>query len=543
MRPRALKLAWSLLAAGGCGTAASCVYAQSPNTGERNQMSKLHTPQHTCYQYVIAGGGTAARAAAQVLSTHDPLASLLIVAPWWPGMIPGAHTGTTTLVAGHKVTALDSSSKTVTLSNGHTVNYERVLLAVGADAPPPPIGTVIAPNARLLVGGVRSAADNALINAVFSRTAPGERAHFTIVGGGWVALSAGADLLSRGADATFVYAEPAFLARHVPRYISGELRRRLAFLSDAGADFLSYAAIRAVAPGARIGEADVHAGVVFDRAAAVQFRTDRVLLAPTQPPAARLHAPALEVRDDAFVVNRELSAASDVYAAGACAMAAGARDVGWTSSFAETSGEHAARNMMGEREPFDAPRFHDVRLPALRARLRVVGEADGARVTLGYFNVAREAGGSTCGGALRDGVLFYVTQTRVQGSINTFSVTGGMLWDGVWEEDALDEELESERLDALLSILDAPPKERGVLEEELDAFASKFAGVVRESEARSPETGRVLWRRHVASRNVALPKEEILWMDDDPRREYSSAERRKAEAYSELLRRSAGLRS
>lgn len=520
----------ALLLTGGCGAAASLARADENVRGPQSWIERRRSE----YKYVIAGGGTAARAAAEEVRRGDAEGTLLVVAPWWPGLIDGE------LAAGQKIDMVDACEKTVKLNGGDTVKYDRLLLAVGGEARFPPLGKVVAKGARAYVGGVRSAGDRArALRVMADAKGKGDRAHMTVVGGGWMALASGAELVGRGADVTFVYAEPAFLARHVPKYLSTELRRRLATVSDGGTDYLSYAAIRGVIEGSKNGEVEVVAGLVFERASGVQFRTDRVLLAPTTPEAAWIDVPALERRAGAFAVNRELSAASDVYAAGACALAAGSGTPQWSEAFARASGIHAARNMLGAREPFTPPRHADIEMRALRARIRVVGDADGDSMSLGYFNVARNTGEDTCGGMLRGGVLFFVTQQRAVGSSNQFSVSGALLWDGTYNGD---EEMDDAALDRLEKILDAEPKERPALEDDLDEFACKYAGVLRKSEERAPEVGRVLWRRLVAARNVRLPKEEIMWMEDDPNRDFSSPQSRKSDAYAELLRRSAGER-
>ncbi len=370
---RAVK--WAL-GAGCCSIAASTGYS-------RYEAVMRSEPEREDYKYVICGGGSAAQAAVEVLAQGDPEGTVLVVTPWWFGPAPQ-----TELVAGTSVRALNAQTKQVVLSTGRKVGYSHVLIAVGGDTPIPPGGTVLASGARAFVGGVRSAIDGARILQTFASMEHGVRPHFTLVGRSWLALAAGAELVTRGADVTFVYAEPSFLARHVPKYISAEMRRRLRRASDGGADFLAYAAIRHIVP--RGDEAEIYAGVVFDRLAAVQFRTDRVLFAPTAPPAPSIRAPALERRAGGFVVNRELSAASDVYAAGACALAPGMDSLNWSEQFAVESGRHAARNMLGAREPMELPRVENLKVPGLRLQLQLVGDVDGSRWRLWGILRARE---------------------------------------------------------------------------------------------------------------------------------------------------------
>lgn len=505
-------------------------------------------PLRDKYRYLIAGGGTTAHSAAQCLATEDPGGTLLIVAPWWPGIPPGCSEdgGSTTLVPGTELVAIDSSERKATLSDGREVRYEKALLAVGGDTPRPPVGTLVAPDAKRYISGVRSPYERAQIIHLLSRPHKPEGLHFTVAGGGWVAVSTGAELLARGADVTFVYSEPALLAGQVPKYVSNEIRTRIRYMAEGAADFLAYGAIRHVAKGTFLpgqDEAEVHAGVVFDPLAGVQFRTDHVLLAPTAPPAPRIKAPALELRDGLFVTNRELAVASDLFAAGACASVPGAESVRWSQRFAWISGMHAARNMIGARKAFvDIPRYSDVFLPTLRCKCRVIGDVDGSYESFGYFTCTKELADESCGGGLEKGVMFFLERRNVQkGMSGMFAVTGALLWDGSYSEGMdIDSSDEKEVTEAALSIIDAPARERGEIEKDLDAFASTYFGVAREVSERGEGVGRVLWRRHVAARNTPLPREEILWLENVTPGTYSSAETKRAEAYVELLRRSAG---
>jgi len=460
---------------------------------------------------------------------------------------PGcSEDGSTTLAPGTELVAIDPSERKATLSDGREVRYEKALLAIGGDTPRPPVGTVLAPDAKKYVSGVRSPYERAQIIHLLSRPRKPEGLHITVAGGGWVAVSTGAELLARGTDVTFIYSEPALLARQVPKYVSNEIRTRIRYMAEGAADFLAYGAIRHVASGAYFpggDEAEVHAGVVFDPLADVQFRTDHVLLAPSAPPAPRIESPALELRKGLFVTNRELSVASDLFAAGACALVPDAESVRWSQKFAWVSGIHAARNMMGARKAFvDIPRFVDVLLPTLRCKCRIIGNVDGSFESLGYFTCTKELVDESSGGGLEKGIVFFLERRNIQkGMSGMFAVTGALFWDGEYSEDVeASENDQNEVTEAALNIIDAAPRERGEIEKDLDKFGSVHFGVAREVSERGEGVGRVLWRRHVAARNTPLSEEEILWLENVTPGTYSSAETKRAEAYVELLRRSAG---
>lgn len=93
------------------------------------------------------------------------------------------------------------------------------------------------------------------------------------------------------------------------------------------------------------------------------------------------------------------------------------------------------------------------------------------------------------------------------------------------------------------NIVDSPARERRLVEGDLDEFAKMHLGIDLDAASRSPNVGRVLWRRHVAARNIPARTDELLWLEDGALGlgEPASPEQKKAEAYSDLLRKSAGL--
>lgn len=137
-----------------------------------------------------------------------------------------------------------------------------------------------------------------------------------------------------------------------------------------------------------------------------------------------------------WVANSELSLFSDVYAAGACVGAIGGdgRSVApWSSEWAERTGAHAARNMLGGREPFTERRYSpfEVAIPPLKLRLKCLGSVDGGLETYGFFMRSRGRGESSCGGDLLAGLLFYL-EPSLEGQ-DRVGIVGCCVWDGVSE--------------------------------------------------------------------------------------------------------------
>jgi 3-phenylpropionate/trans-cinnamate dioxygenase ferredoxin reductase subunit len=101
-------------------------------------------------------------------------------------------------------TAIDPATRTVSLSDGSTLGYEHLILAMGARA-----RTLDAPGADLPgVHVLRSAAD---AEAIKSLLGPGRT--LAVVGGGYVGLEVAASARALGAEVVVLEREPRLLAR------------------------------------------------------------------------------------------------------------------------------------------------------------------------------------------------------------------------------------------------------------------------------------------------------------------------------------------
>lgn len=102
------------------------------------------------------------------------------------------------------VTALDRAAKIVALGSGETLQYDHLILALGARARRLPLPGMELDNVLEL----RTVADADRLKAVLQ---PGKR--LAVVGGGYIGLEAAASARGLGAEATIIEREPRVLAR------------------------------------------------------------------------------------------------------------------------------------------------------------------------------------------------------------------------------------------------------------------------------------------------------------------------------------------
>lgn len=402
------------------------------------------------------------------------------------------------IVIGPCVKKLDIAKRVATLNDDTEIEFEKCLIAVGNAVPSIPIGKVVSRDAQSLVSGAQTISDWNRIDSVIHHTKAGVhdevRPHLTIVGGGWMSTAVGAALIEQGANVTFSYAEPAFLARYFPKYIAREMLSRFAWVSDGGVDSLSYAALRYIIArtplqhSIRPVEAEVHIGTVFDSFSIIDFRTDHVIFAPTLSPVIPIDVPSATTENGGYVVNSELMVASDVYAAGAAlCVGKGAlkypQVMRWSAEHARSTGRHAALNMLGARQPYAEKPTLMVDLKSIGLTVHVVGDVNGSAETFGYFQRNRERGEKTCGGQLEMGALFYVEPAprKFRGAAQRLLVTGVALWDGS-SGSRIKNVLAAKK--AASDTLEGNPLTRPELETFMDEFVIEHLGI---SLAQSPK--------------------------------------------------------
>ena len=190
-------------------------------------------------QYLLVGGGLASACAAASIREHDPEGSIAIVSgeAYLPYHRPPLSKGyliegdwepadvyhededwfeeqNVTIHSGVRATGLDLDGRIATLSSGETVDYEKLLLATGAEL------------IRLDVSGsdleglyyLRTIPDT---EALIKASASGQRA--VVVGGGFIGLELASAFQQRGLEVTLVYMEDRMWERMLSPEISGWL--------------------------------------------------------------------------------------------------------------------------------------------------------------------------------------------------------------------------------------------------------------------------------------------------------------------------------
>jgi 3-phenylpropionate/trans-cinnamate dioxygenase ferredoxin reductase subunit len=114
-----------------------------------------------------------------------------------------------------RVTGIDRAAQRVTLSGGETLDYHRLILALGARPRPLPVPGADLPGVLVL----RSAADADALQAVLK---PGRR--LAVIGGGYIGLEVAASARTLGAAVTVIERETRVLTRVAGQDISAFLQ-------------------------------------------------------------------------------------------------------------------------------------------------------------------------------------------------------------------------------------------------------------------------------------------------------------------------------
>jgi NADPH-dependent 2,4-dienoyl-CoA reductase/sulfur reductase-like enzyme/nitrite reductase/ring-hydroxylating ferredoxin subunit len=249
-------------------------------------------------------------------------------------------------VRGRRVTSIDPKAKTVTLDDGRSYDWERLLLATGAEPVVLPI-----PGAAELghVHYLRTLAD---ARDIIADAQAGRRA--VVVGASFIGLEVAASLRTRGVEVDVVAPDEVPLQRVMGRELGAYIRtvheshgvrfhlgRKPKVIEAAGADKGSLSV--------RLDD-DTHLGCDF------------VVIGVGVRPATKLAADAGLTVDNGIVVDERLQTSVEgIFAAGDLARwpdrhsGAKIRVEHWV--VAQRQGQTAARNMLGASERFDAVPF------------------------------------------------------------------------------------------------------------------------------------------------------------------------------------------
>lgn len=317
-------------------------------------------------QYVVIGGGLAAREAVKALRKAQAEASITLVCgepllpydrpPLTKDFLLGekprealfyetaeqyAQLRIQTIV-GVPATALDRAAHTVTLADGQVLPYSRALLATGGRAIALPVPGADLPGVMAL---------RTLADAETVRAAAGAGRRVVVIGGGFIGLELAASLTLLGAQVTVVEVGPHIWARFASRELAESFQH---YCGERGVRFLTNAKVTALH-----GETQVREVALAD---GTRLPADVVVVGIGIRPNVELAAAAGLAVDNGIVVDEFMASSDpDLYAAGDACNFPGPGGIGrrrvehWTH--ANYSGRLAAQNMAGGRVPYEAIGF------------------------------------------------------------------------------------------------------------------------------------------------------------------------------------------
>jgi 3-phenylpropionate/trans-cinnamate dioxygenase ferredoxin reductase subunit len=282
--------------------------------------------------------------------------------PKWIGLAGRFAENGISVLTGRNAVTIDRASRTVLLSDGSTLAYEKLLLATGALPRQLPLAADAGPRCVTL-----RSFDDAL--AIRRLLVPGMR--LVVIGGGFIGLELAASAAKRGAAVTVVEAQPRVLMRGVPEEIASVVAERH---RAEGVDIRTGTGIVSISGDAekvRLGLAD-----------GSELTADLLVVGIGAVPVTGLAESAGLAIENGIAVDRYLRTSDpDILAAGDCCSFPleiyGGRRVrleSWRN--AQDQGTLAAKNMLGAEEPVSAvPWFwsdqHDL-------TLQIAGLAEGA---------------------------------------------------------------------------------------------------------------------------------------------------------------------
>ncbi|PZM14341.1 NAD(P)/FAD-dependent oxidoreductase [Rhizobium tubonense] len=270
------------------------------------------------------------------------------------------------LLTGVTVSHIDTAGKSVTMSDGRRILFNKLLLATGAHARP-------FPGISSTGGRIRSLRTHADALALREVIVLGR--HIAVIGGGFIGLELAATARKLGAQVTVVEGLPRVLKRGVPEEIAEVI---------AGRHRQEGVTIRCGVAIAALEEDNKEARIRL--ASGETITADVICVGIGALPNITLAADAGLTIDNGIAVDDRLqTSAPDVYAAGDCCSFPltlyGGRRVrleSWRN--AQEQGTLAAANMMGANEPISAvPWFWSDQYDLT---LQIAGLADGATSVL-----------------------------------------------------------------------------------------------------------------------------------------------------------------
>jgi 3-phenylpropionate/trans-cinnamate dioxygenase ferredoxin reductase component len=243
-------------------------------------------------------------------------------------------------IKSNSATTLDAANKTVTLSDGSAIGYEKLLIATGSV--PRRLNVEAEDPSRLLY--LRTFEDSLTIRRWIEKGG-----HAIIIGGGFIGLEIAASARKRGIKVTVVEGLARVLSRGVPEDIAAVVTER------------HEAAGTRIVCGHLIESIDIsHGGVTISLNGGEQIKGDFAVVGIGAVPVTRLAETAGLDLDNGIAVNETLRTSDpNIYAAGDCISfplpVYGGRRVrleSWRA--AQDQGALAAANMLGKNDKFMA---------------------------------------------------------------------------------------------------------------------------------------------------------------------------------------------
>jgi NADPH-dependent 2,4-dienoyl-CoA reductase/sulfur reductase-like enzyme len=313
-------------------------------------------------KYLVIGGGLAGGQAAKQIRERDTAGSIVVVGqePYSPYDRPpltkeflrGEKTKEQLffdpdsayrdrgidLVLGVAVRELDAPGKTVRLSNGDVLAFEKALIATGGRPVPLKVPGADLPGVHYL----RTIDDSVAIGA---EATPGRRA--MIIGAGFIGLELAASLTQKGVHVAVVEANPHIWARFADPSLAGFFQD---YCARKGITFYTNERVAEIRGAGRPSTVVTMGGR--------ELPCDLVCVGVGIVPNVELARKAGLAVDNGVFVNEFLqSSHPDIYAAGDVASyldpVFGKRRRVEHWGHAEYSGQLAGRNMAGAREPYD----------------------------------------------------------------------------------------------------------------------------------------------------------------------------------------------
>jgi len=335
-------------------------------------------------RYVLVGGGLASATAAENIRKHDGDGSILLIGaekhppyhrpPLSKEYLRGEARAddvlpvqpaswytenNVTLLLGTKAAGADTAAKTVTLDNGDTVTYEKLLIATGSSPKTLEVPGADGPNVRTL----RTWEDSDALRAHLGQK-------IVLVGGGYIGVEVAADFVTKGGKATIIEPTDHLWSKFASPQYGAFLKKKL---EAAGAEVILGDEVTEITP---IG-VKTKAGKMVDG--------DCVLVGVgVKPNLAFALAAGLDVdeKKNGVLVNEFLeTSAPDVWAAGDVAgfqdpvLGKQWRVEHWNNAF--WHGEIAGANMAGQKVAYDrvANFFSD----ALDIHFELFGDPQGGK--------------------------------------------------------------------------------------------------------------------------------------------------------------------